>query len=142
MLAKNEGVEIKYYNIIYNIINEIKDAMAGLLAPKEEEKFIGYAEIRQVFNISKVGSVAGCMITNGLVKRNAGARVIRDGVVIYEGKLGSLKRAKDEVKEVREGYECGILLENYNDIKEGDQIESFEIVSKATTFDELTSINK
>jgi translation initiation factor IF-2 len=140
-LAKNEGVEIKYYNIIYNIIDDIKAAMAGMLAPKEEEKFIGYAEVREVFNISKVGSVAGCMITQGLVKRNAGTRIIRDGVVIYEGKLASLKREKDEVKEVREGFECGILIEGYNDIKVGDQIESFEIVSKEASFEDLTAIS-
>ncbi len=141
-LAKNEGVEIKYYNIIYNIIDDIKAAMAGMLAPREEEKFIGYAEVRQVFKISKVGSVAGCMITQGLVKRNAGARIIRDGVVIYEGALGSLKREKDEVKEVREGFECGILIDGYDDIKVGDQIESFETVSVATSFDELTAIEE
>ena len=140
-LAKNEGVEIKYYNIIYNIIDDIKAAMAGMLAPKEEEQFIGYAEVRQVFNISKVGSVAGCMITQGLVKRNAGARIIRDGVVIYEGALGSLKREKNEVKEVREGFECGILIDGYNDIKVGDQIESFEMVSIETNFEDLTSID-
>lgn len=142
LLAKNEGVEIKYYNIIYNIIDDIKAAMAGMLAPKEEEKFIGYAEVRQVFKISKVGSVAGCMITQGLVKRNAGTRIIRDGVVIYEGKLASLKREKDEVKEVREGFECGILIDGYDDIKVGDQIESFEIVSKETNFEDLTSISQ
>jgi translation initiation factor IF-2 len=140
-LAKTEGVEIKYYNIIYNIIDDIKAAMAGMLAPKEEEQFIGYAEVRQVFNISKVGSVAGCMITQGLVKRNAGARIIRDGVVIYEGALGSLKREKNEVKEVREGFECGILIDGYNDIKVGDQIESFEMVSIETNFEDLTSID-
>ena len=141
-LAKNEGVEIKYYNIIYNIIDDIKAAMAGMLAPKEEEKFIGYAEVRQVFKVSKVGSVAGCMITQGLVKRNAGTRIIRDGVVIYEGQLASLKRVKDEVKEVREGFECGILIDGYDDIKVGDQIESFETVSVATNFEDLTSISK
>ncbi|MCP4354661.1 MAG: translation initiation factor IF-2 [Proteobacteria bacterium] len=141
-LSKTEGVEIKYYNIIYNIIDEIKGAMVGLLAPKEEEKFIGYAEIREVFKISKVGTVAGCMITQGLVKRNTGTRLIRDGVVIYEGKLASLKRAKDEVKEVKEGFECGILLEDYDDIKVGDQIESFEFVSVTTSFEELTSVSK
>jgi translation initiation factor IF-2 len=140
-LAKNEGVEIKYYNIIYNIIDDIKGAMAGMLAPKEEEKFIGYADVRQVFKVSKVGSVAGCMITQGLVKRNAGARIIRDGVVIYEGKLGSLKRVKDEVKEVREGFECGILIDGYDDIRVGDQIESFEKFSTETSFEDLTSIN-
>lgn len=141
-LAKNEGVEIKYYNIIYNIIDDIKAAMAGMLAPKEEEKFIGYAEVRQVFKISKVGAVAGCMITEGQVKRNAGARIIRDGVVIYEGQLGSLKREKNEVKEVREGFECGILIDGYDDIKVGDQIESFETVSIETNFDDLTSVSK
>lgn len=141
-LSKNEGVEIKYYNIIYNIIDDIKGAMVGLLAPKEEEKFIGYAEVRQTFKISKVGTVAGCMITQGLVKRNAGVRVIRDGVVIYEGQLGSLKRSKDEVKEVREGFECGILIDGYDDVKVGDQIESFETVAVSTSFDELTSVTE
>ncbi len=125
--AKQEGREIRYYSIIYNIIDDIKALLSGLLSPTLKENFIGYAQIRQVFNITKVGKVAGCMITDGIVKRGAKVRLLRDNVVIHEGTLKTLKRVKDEVKEVREGMECGMAFENYDDIKDGDVIECFEI---------------
>ena len=126
-MAKRDGVEIRYYSIIYNVIDDVKQALTGLLAPTLRENFIGYATIREVFNITKVGKVAGCIITQGQVKRGAGVRLLRDNVVIHEGTLKTLKRFKDEVKEVREGYECGMAFENYDNIQAGDVIEAFEI---------------
>ena len=123
--AEKEEIEIKTYSVIYNAIEDVKDAMTGMLDPKFEEKVIGNAEIRQVFKVSSLGSIAGCYVTNGKVERHAGVRVIRDNVVIHEGKLASLKRFKDDVKEVTEGYECGLQIENYNDIIEGDTLELF-----------------
>ncbi|MFV0678733.1 translation initiation factor IF-2 [Ottowia sp.] len=126
-LAEANDVEIRYYNIIYDAVDELKSAMSGLLAPEQKEEIIGMAEIRTVFVASKIGTVAGCMVTDGLVRRDAHFRLLRDNVVIYSGELESLKRVKDDVKEVKEGFECGIKLKNYNDIKEGDQLEFFEI---------------
>ena len=131
--AKQLGREIYYYSIIYNIIDDIKAKLEGLLSPVLKENFIGYAEIRAVFNITKVGKVAGCMITDGIVKRGAKVRLLRDNVVIHEGTLKTLKREKDEVKEVREGMECGMAFEKYDDIKEGDVVECFEIEEIAKT---------
>lgn len=125
-LARKEGVEIRYYSIIYEAIDDIKALLSGLLSPEIRESQIGYAQIRQVFQVSKVGKVAGCMVTEGIVKRGAGVRLLRDDVVVHEGKLKTLRRFKDEVKEVREGYECGMAFENYDDMKEGDVIEVFE----------------
>ncbi|WP_445680317.1 translation initiation factor IF-2 [Radicibacter daui] len=130
-MAKRDGVEIRYYSIIYNVIDEVKAALSGMLSPEVTEEFIGYASIRQVFNITKVGKVAGCMITEGVVKRGAGCRLLRDNVVIHEGTLKTLKRFKDEVREVREGFECGMAFENYDDIREGDVVECFEIKETA-----------
>mgnify|MGYP000002851097 CR=1 FL=1 len=126
-LAKKENVDIRYYSVIYNAIDDVKALLSGLLDPELKENFIGYAEIRKVFNITKVGKVAGCMVTDGVVKRGAKVRLLRDDVVIHEGTLKTLQRVKDEVKEVKEGYECGMAFENYDDIKEGDMIECFEI---------------
>ncbi|PWC31619.1 translation initiation factor IF-2 [Azospirillum sp. TSO22-1] len=126
-LAKRDGVEIRYYSIIYNVIDDVKAALTGMLSPTLRERFIGYATIREVFNITKVGKVAGCMVTQGTVKRGAGVRLLRDNVVIHEGTLKTLKRFKDEVKDVREGYECGMAFENYDNIEAGDIIEAFEI---------------
>jgi translation initiation factor IF-2 len=126
-MARRDGVEIRYYSIIYNVIDDVKAAMEGLLSPEARENYLGYAQIRQVFTITKVGKVAGCMVTDGVVRRGAKVRLLRDDVVIHEGTLKSLKRFKDEVKEVREGYECGMAFENYDDIREGDQIECFEV---------------
>lgn len=130
-LAKRDNVEIRYYSIIYDVIDDMKALMSGLLAPTLREKFLGFVEIRQVFSISKVGKVAGCYVTEGIVKRNAKIRLLRDDVVIHEGQLASLKRFKDEVKDVKESYECGIVLENYNDIRENDILECYEIESIA-----------
>ena len=124
-LAEKEGVQIKQYSIIYQAIEEVEAAMKGMLAPKYEEEVIGNAEVRQIFKISNVGTIAGCYVTTGKVERNAGVRVIRDNVVIHDGKLASLKRFKDEAKEVAKGFECGIQIENYDDIKEGDIIEAY-----------------
>jgi translation initiation factor IF-2 len=132
-LAETAGVDIRTYNIIYEAVDDVKAAMGGLLSPEKKENIIGMAEIRQVFRISKVGSVAGCMVLDGVVKRNAGVRVIRDNVVIHTGELESLKRFKDDVKEVKSNFECGLNLKNFNDIMEGDQLEFFEVVEVART---------
>jgi translation initiation factor IF-2 len=126
-MAKRDGIEIRYYSIIYEVIDDVKKALTGMLAPTLRERFIGHATIRQVFNITKVGKVAGCMVTDGMVKRGAGVRLLRDNVVIHTGTLKTLKRMKDEVKEVKEGFECGMAFENYDDIKEGDIIEAYEM---------------
>jgi translation initiation factor IF-2 len=126
-MARRDGVEIRYYSIIYEVIDDIKAALGGLLSPTKRENFLGNAEIREVFNISKVGKVAGCMVTEGIVKRGGKVRLLRDNVVIHEGTLKTLKRFKDEVREVREGFECGMAFENYDNIEKGDVIECFEV---------------
>jgi translation initiation factor IF-2 len=132
-LADHNGVDIRYYNIIYDAVDEVKAAMTGMLAPEQREEVIGTAEIRTVFVASKIGTVAGCMITAGHVTRHARFRLLRENVVVYTGELESLKRMKDDVREVKEGFECGIKLKNYNDIKEGDQLEFFEVKEVART---------
>ncbi|MGB1076770.1 MAG: translation initiation factor IF-2 [Bdellovibrionales bacterium] len=134
-LAKRDGVDIRYYNIIYNVIDDIKAILSGMLSPIEREEYLGQAEIREVFNITKVGKIAGCMMTIGMVKRGAKVRLLRDDVVIHEGMLKTLKRFKDEVKEVKEGMECGMAFENYDDIKEGDIIECFELIEEQRELD-------
>ena len=126
-VAEGNGVDIRYYNIIYDAVDEIKSAMAGMLSPDRKEEVIGLVEIRQVFRVSKVGNVAGCMVLEGLVRRGARVRLLRDSVVLFTGELDSLKRFKDDVREVKEGFECGLSVKNYDDIKEGDQLEVFEI---------------
>ncbi|WP_028878232.1 translation initiation factor IF-2 [Terasakiella pusilla] len=126
-MAKRDGVDIRYYSIIYDAADDVKRMMSGLLDPVYQEKFIGYAEIRETFNISRVGTIAGCMVTEGVVKRGAKVRLLRDNVVVHEGALGQLKRFKDDVKEVKSGFECGMSFENYNDLKVGDMIECFEM---------------
>ncbi len=126
-LAQREGVEIRYYSIIYDVSDDIEKLVKGKIAPKAREKFLGYAEVREVFNITKVGKVAGCMITDGLVKRGAGVRVLRENVVIHNGELSQLKRFKDDVREVARGYECGLSFSNFNDLQIGDVVECFEI---------------
>lgn len=126
-LAAKSDIEIRYYSIIYNLLDDVKAILSGLLTPTLKENFLGYAEIRNVFNITKVGKVGGCYVTGGTVKRGAKVRLLRDNIVIHEGTLKSLKRFKDEVKEVKEGYECGMAFENYQDIREGDVIECFEV---------------
>ena len=134
-LAKRDGVEIRYHSIIYELIDDVKAAMGGLLSPDTQEEFIGYAEIRQVFSVSKVGKIAGCYVTEGVIKRGCKVRLLRDNVVIHEGSLKTLKRFKDEVKEVKDGFECGMAFENYSDIQEGDVIECFELKEIARTLD-------
>ncbi|MGB1361428.1 MAG: translation initiation factor IF-2 [Alphaproteobacteria bacterium] len=127
-LAEKEGQDIRYYSIIYDLIDDVKGMLSGMLAPEISEELIGYAEIRQVFKVSKLGNIAGCYVTDGTVKRGAGVRILRDDVVIYEGSLKQLKREKDDAKEVKQNYECGMMFENYDDIKEGDIVECFEKV--------------
>lgn len=128
--AEKEKVDIRYYSIIYHLIDDIKAIMSGMLDPIVLEQYIGSVEIRQIFNITKVGKIAGSYVTKGIIKKGAGIRLLRDNVVIHEGKLKTLKRFKDEVKEVREGYECGIAFENYEDIREGDTVEVFELIQE------------
>ena len=130
-LSERNGVNMRYYNIIYNVIDDVKGLLSGLLSPSIREEYLGQAEIRQVFNITKVGKVAGCMVTTGLVRRGSKVRLLRDNVVIHEGMLKTLKRMKDEVKEVREGTECGMAFESYDDLKEGDIIECYDVISEA-----------
>jgi translation initiation factor IF-2 len=130
-LAETDGVDIRYYNIIYEAVDDVKAALSGMLAPEKKETVIGTVEVRQVFVISKVGTIAGCYVTDGVVKRNAGVRVLRDNVVVHQGELDSLKRFKDDVKEVKANFECGLSLKNFNDIREGDVLEVFEIVEVA-----------
>ena len=132
-LAENNGVDLRYYNIIYDAVDEVKAAMTGMLAPEQREEVIGTAEIRTVFVASKIGTVAGSMVTAGIVRRNARFRLLRENVVIYTGEVESVKRMKEDVREVKEGFECGIKLKNYNDIAEGDQLEFFEVKEVART---------
>ena len=133
--AKRDGVDIRYYSIIYDVADDMKKAVEGLLTPETKEKILGYAEVRQVIHVSKVGNVAGCMVTEGLVKRGAKVRLLRDNVVIHEGELSQLKRFKDDVKEVKAGFDCGMSFANYDDIKEGDVIECFELEQVAVSLD-------
>jgi len=132
-LAESSGVDIRYYNIIYEAVDEVKAALSGMLAPEKKEAVLGLVEVRQVFRISKVGTVAGCYVTEGLIRRNARVRVLRDNVVIHDGELESLKRFKDDVREVKAGFECGLSLRSYNDVKVGDQLEVYEVQEVART---------
>ncbi|MCX4146423.1 translation initiation factor IF-2 [Paraburkholderia madseniana] len=132
-LAESNGVDIRYYNIIYDAVDEVKAAMSGMLAPEKREVVTGTVEVRQVFKVPKIGAVAGCMVTDGFVKRSSSVRVLRNNVVIFTGELDSLKRFKDDVKEVRQGFECGMSIKNFNDIVEGDQFEVFEVTEVART---------
>ena len=133
-LAEHNGVDIRYYNVIYDAVDEVKSALSGMLAPERKENVLGMVEIRQIFRISKVGTVAGCYVTEGLVRRsNAKVRLLRDNVVIHEGELDSLKRFKDDVREVKAGFECGLSLRNFDDLKVGDQLEVYEVVEVART---------
>ncbi|EGF32515.1 protein chain initiation factor IF-2 [Oxalobacteraceae bacterium IMCC9480] len=126
-VAESNGVDIRYYNIIYDAVDEIKAAMSGMLAPEKREQSLGLVEIRQVLLVSKVGAIAGCYVLEGLVRRGASVRLLRDNVILWSGEIDSLKRFKDDVKEVKFGFECGLTLKNFNDIKEGDQLEIFEV---------------
>jgi len=132
-LIEAEGIDLHYYSVIYDAIEEVKRAMEGMLSPDFKEEIIGLAEVRDVFRSPKLGAIAGCMVSEGVVKRNNPIRVLRDNVVIYEGELESLRRFKDDVSEVRSGTECGIGVKNYNDVREGDQIEVFERVEVVRT---------
>jgi translation initiation factor IF-2 len=125
-MARRENIEIRYYSVIYDLIDDLKKALSGMLAPTIKENLLGYAEIREVFNVSKAGKIAGCMVTEGMVKRGARVRLVRDEVVIHEGELSQLKRFKDDAKEVKDGMECGMAFANYQDIQQGDMIECFE----------------
>ena len=126
-LAELEKTEIRYYSVIYDLANDMKGVLVGLMTPEIRESFLGNAEIREVFSVSKIGKVAGCFVSEGTVKRGAGVRLIRDDVVLHEGNLSTLKRFKDDVREVQQNYECGMSFENYNDIKAGDVIECFTV---------------
>jgi translation initiation factor IF-2 len=128
-LAEKEEIDIRSYSIIYDAINDLKDAMEGMLSPDFKEEITGNAEIRETFKISKVGTIAGCMVTDGKIIRNSGVRIIREGVVIHTGSLLSLKRFKDDVKEVTKGYDCGLQIKDYNDIKEGDVVEGYQEIA-------------
>ncbi len=132
-LAEGNGIDIRYYNIIYDAVDDVKAALSGLLSPEQREQVLGMVEIRQIFRVPKIGAVAGCMVLDGVVKRTASARLLRDNVVIWTGELDSLKRFKDDVKEVKAGFECGLSLKGYDDIKEGDQLEIFEVQEVART---------
>ena len=123
--AEREKVDMRLYRVIYNAIEDIEAAIKGMLDPVYREKVIGHVEVRQIYKASAVGTIAGCYVLDGTITKDAQSRIVRDGIVIYEGELASLKRFKDDVKEVKAGFECGIVFEKYNDIKEGDQIEAF-----------------
>jgi translation initiation factor IF-2 len=125
-LAEREGVDVRTYRVIYQLTDDIQQALVGMLAPEQVEETIGEAEVRQLFRISRIGVIAGCYVTNGVVRRNANVRVVREGTVVYETTLASLKRFKEDVREVQNGFECGIQLEGFNDVKEGDILEFYE----------------
>ena len=132
MIASN-NINFKAYNIIYNVIDDVRALMEGLLSPDIKENILGNIEVRKTYKVSKVGVIAGCYVTDGIVKRNSSIRVLRDNIVLHDGLLDSLKRFKDDAKEVKAGFECGLSIKNYNDIKEGDILEVYESVSVART---------
>ncbi len=133
--AKELGIEVKTYSIIYDMIDDVKALLGGLMSPVVTEEVTGQAEVRETFTVAKIGTIAGCKVSDGMIGRNSDARLIRDGVVIYTSKISSLKRFNDDVKEVKNGFECGIMLENFNDIKEGDVIEAFKSVEELATLE-------
>jgi translation initiation factor IF-2 len=132
-IAANEGVDLRYYSIIYTLLDEVKSALSGLLTPTRQEKIVGMAEVREVFRATKHGTIAGCMVSEGHLRRNLPVRVLRNNVVVFDGHLESLRRFKDDVSEVRQGNECGIGIKGYNDIRVGDQVETYEIVTVKRT---------
>jgi translation initiation factor IF-2 len=132
-LAEHAGVDIRYYDIIYEAVDEVKAALSGMLAPEQKESRLGLVEVREVYKISKVGTVAGCYVLEGVVRRGSKVRLLRDNVVVFDGELDSLKRFKDDVREVKAGFECGLSLKNYNDVEKGDQLEVYEIVEVTRT---------
>jgi len=127
MLANEENVDIRFYNIIYNVIKDVKNAIVGMMSSTFEERTLGRAEVREVFHVPKVGSIAGCYVTEGKIERGQFARILRDWVVVFEGKISSLRHFKDDVKEAQSGYECGIGIKNFNDVKLGDVIECYYV---------------
>ncbi len=133
LLGEREGVDIRTYRVIYRAIEDVRDALVGLLEPDIVEDVIGQAEVRTTFRSSRLGTIAGCYVTDGIIRRSAQARLLRDGTVVHEGRIGSLRRINDDVREVVQGFECGILLEDYNDVKDGDTIEVFELREVART---------
>jgi translation initiation factor IF-2 len=133
--AESLGVDLRFYRVIYELLDDVKKAMAGLLAPVRQEVRTGRVEVRETFNVPKMGTVAGCYVLDGVVKRSSFVRLLRDSKVVFEGKMGSLRRFKDDVKEVQGGYECGVMLENYNDVKPGDQFEVFDVKEIAASID-------
>lgn len=135
MLAEEKGVAVRVYNVIYRVKEDIEQALSGMLEPEERETVAGHAEVRRIFRISRVGSIAGCHVTDGAISRSNRVRLVREGVVIHTGRLGSLRREKDDVREVREGFECGMHIESYDDVKVGDVIEFFQIEKIARTLD-------
>ena len=132
-VAEAEGVDIRYYNIIYDAVDDVKAALSGMLSPEKRETALGLVEIRQIIRVPKVGNIAGCRVLEGVVRRNANVRLLRDNVVIWTGELTSLKHFKDDVREVKAGQECGLSLKGYDDIKVGDQLEVFEVTEVART---------
>jgi len=132
-LVDSLGVDVRYYNIIYEAVDEIKAALGGMLAPEQKEQMIGTVEVREVFRISKVGAIAGCYVQDGMIKRNSKVRILRNNVIVHTGELDSLKRFKDDVKEVKNNFECGLSIKNYNDIEVGDILEVYEMVEVART---------
>ena len=133
--AEREGVDIKLYKVIYEAVEDVRAALEGMLRPEEREVVLGEAEVREVFKISRIGTIAGCSVRSGVINRQGRVRVVRDGVEIFDGTLASLKRFKDDVREVREGFECGLGVENFNDLKVGDVIECYRTESVARTLD-------
>nr|MBP6710375.1 translation initiation factor IF-2 [Propionivibrio sp.] len=131
--AESVGVDIRYYNIIYDAVDDVKAALSGMLSPEKREEITGLVEIRQVFRATKIGTIAGCYVLEGVIKRSSRARLLRNNVVVWDGELESLKRFKDDVKEVRAGFECGLSLRNYNAYEEGDQLETYDVTEVART---------
>ncbi|HBV99639.1 MAG TPA: translation initiation factor IF-2, partial [Bacteroidetes bacterium] len=134
-LAETESIDVRLFSVIYDAIDEVRDALEGLLSPEIKEEIKGTVDVREVFKISKIGTIAGCYVTDGKIERNNPVRIIRDGIVVYTGEIDSLKRFKDDVKEVANGYECGISIVNFNDLKVGDQIESYAITEEKRTLE-------
>jgi len=137
-LAEREEIDIRLYSVIYQAIEEVHDALEGLLSPEKLENITSTVEVRDIFKVPKAGTIAGCFVQEGKIKRSDTIHLIRDGIVIYDGSLSSLRRFKDDVRDVQSGYECGIAIENFNDIKVGDQIEAYEIVEKKRKLEPIT----
>jgi translation initiation factor IF-2 len=133
VLAEREGVDIRTYRVIYKLTEDIQQALLGMLAPEQVEEVLGEAEVRQIFRASRIGTIAGCMVTQGVIQRNAQVRVVRDGTIVHDGRIDTLKRFQDDAREVAQGFECGLTLENFNDLKEGDVLEVYAVKEVART---------